>query len=211
MNRQTLAILVASTLGMAVGSATAQSASSVRIYGLIDMGAAYVKAGNKTLHRLDPSYGSSSRFGFIGSEDLGNGWSAVFNLETTLSPDLGNAGSAAALSGTSTPTAAFFSRNAYVGLKGPLGTLALGRNYTASIVDTYNANVIASGVTTGFATVQASQGIANDYWHNNQTTARSGTVSPSSSRTHWARWRTTAAPLPAMAWGLPGTTQRAWC
>jgi predicted porin len=58
----------------------------------------------------------NSRLGFRGSEDLGGGLSAVFQLEMGFSSDTG------AASNSSAP----FSRNTFVGLSGQFGTIRLG-------------------------------------------------------------------------------------
>ncbi|RXZ38705.1 porin [Oxalobacteraceae bacterium CAVE-383] len=58
----------------------------------------------------------NSRLGFKGSEDLGGGMSAIFQLEMGFSSDTGT------LSTANTP----FSRNTFVGLTGNFGTVKLG-------------------------------------------------------------------------------------
>jgi predicted porin len=58
----------------------------------------------------------NSRLGFKGSEDLGGGLSAIFQLEMGFSSD----------SGQATDSSAPFSRNTFVGLAGNFGTIKLG-------------------------------------------------------------------------------------
>jgi predicted porin len=58
----------------------------------------------------------NSRLGFKGSEDLGGGLSAIFQLEMGFSSD----------SGQATDSSAPFSRNTFVGLTGNFGTVKLG-------------------------------------------------------------------------------------
>ena len=59
---------------------------------------------------------NSSRFGFKGNEDLGNGLRAIFQMETLVTLD--EASSAPTLFGTA--------RNSYIGIAAPLGTLVVG-------------------------------------------------------------------------------------
>ena len=58
----------------------------------------------------------NSRLGFKGTEDLGNGLKAIFQLEMGFSSD----------SGAATDSSAPFSRNTFVGLQGDFGTIRLG-------------------------------------------------------------------------------------
>lgn len=64
---------------------------------------------------------STSRWGLGGSEDLGAGLKANFNLEASLQSDNGTVGS----------SAGFFDRQSWVGLSGGFGSLRLGRSDTA--------------------------------------------------------------------------------
>ena len=110
---------------MVIGSfaASAHAQSNVTIYGLVDAGIVSErggKAGNIT--KLTSGIGSQSRLGFRGTEDLGNGLSALFVLETGVKIDDGTLDNA---------TSALFNRQAFVGLKNKdLGGLTLGRQYT---------------------------------------------------------------------------------
>jgi predicted porin len=129
-SRHPCALAAASLLGLMSllpsGAAQAQSttASSLTIYGLLDAGIEY-RTNNNTAGnsqwRLNSGGLNTSRLGFKGSEDLGSGLQALFNLESELSLDTGAGGSA------------LFSRQAWVGLdqKG-LGTVSLGRMSTVA-------------------------------------------------------------------------------
>ncbi|WP_139826411.1 porin [Derxia lacustris] len=101
---------------------TAPAASSVTIYGIMDAGIEYRtrnNSGGDGMWRVNSGGLNTSRLGFRGSEDLGDGNRAVFNLEGEVNLDTGASGSA------------IWGRLAYVGLerKG-LGTVMLGRNST---------------------------------------------------------------------------------
>jgi predicted porin len=109
-----------SLIAFAVLSAFASAASaqsSVVLYGIIDLGTTYASNQNATggsKSSLDASSLSSSRWGFKGSEDLGNGLKANFQLESSLNADTGVAGS-------------LFDRNATVGMSGSFGNVNAGR------------------------------------------------------------------------------------
>lgn len=120
--------VLCAALGLVALPAFAQS-SNVTIYGVVD--AAFVRERNtKTgdaATGIQSGMSRSSRIGFKGSEDLGNGLKAIFVLENGVRIDNGNeqhAGKA-------------FGRQAFVGLTGNFGTLSLGRQYTPD--DGYNS------------------------------------------------------------------------
>jgi len=98
----------------------ASAQSSVTLYGIVDAGIAHEDTGatNGSRSVLNSGNQSTSRFGFKGSEDIGNGLKAVYNLEAGYNVDTG-AGDAA-----------LFGRRAVVGLEGSFGSVVLGREYT---------------------------------------------------------------------------------
>lgn len=118
---RTVSMAVAAAACLAATAAAAQS--GVSIYGVLDTGAQGNTnvAGEKTRRletRHEPSY-----IGFRGSEDLGDGLSAVFRLESSVAIDTGT-----------TNATTFFSRQAFVGLESKqLGTLTFGRQYDTII------------------------------------------------------------------------------
>jgi len=117
--------LIALAAVAATGAAMAQS--SVTVYGVVDTSVGYVK-GQDNVSGLLNSGAATSRLGFRGVEDLGNGLKAEFVLEGQVNPDNGTAGG---------DNAGFdFKRQATVGLtSADFGTVRLGRALTAS----YNA------------------------------------------------------------------------
>ncbi len=115
MKKITLAALI---IGAFATSAQAQS--NVTIYGIVDAGVVHESGGKAgSVTRLGSGIASASRFGFRGTEDLGNGLSAIFTLEGAVKVDTGVGGSG------------IFDRQSFVGLKSTaLGTVTLGRQYT---------------------------------------------------------------------------------
>jgi len=108
--------LIAIAVLTAAGAVSAQS--SLNLYGIADVWIGKTKNGDTNLG----SGGlAGSRIGFKGTEDLGGGLKAHFQLEQGVSLDTG----AAAVPGLS------FSRQANVGLSGGFGSVKLGRSFTA--------------------------------------------------------------------------------
>jgi predicted porin len=104
---------------MAVPCAYAQS--SVTLYGIIDAGITYFSNlnGHGTFVANDGSI-QSNRWGLLGSEDLGGGAKAIFQLENGFN----------LYNGTMVQSGVLFSRQAWVGLTDTThGTLTLGKQY----------------------------------------------------------------------------------
>ncbi|ACR32529.1 porin [Burkholderia glumae] len=122
MKRSALTIVSLATLA-AMGSAHAQS--SVTLYGVIDTSLTYVNHadGAKNSWLLGNSSAGNlagSRWGIKGSEDLGGGLKAIFQLENGFDPSTGKLGQGNRE----------FGRQAFVGLASDrLGTVTLGRQY----------------------------------------------------------------------------------
>ncbi|WP_407278638.1 porin [Aromatoleum evansii] len=106
LNVKTLAIALAA-IGVA-GAAQAQS--NVTIYGRVNTSLEQTKVQGES--SVTQMVNNSSRIGFRGNEDLGNGLSALFQVESGFRSDSGG-GSLA-------------SRDTFVGLKSNLGTVKLG-------------------------------------------------------------------------------------
>ncbi|MBP7645707.1 MAG: porin [Comamonas sp.] len=109
-------------LAVLASSGAAMAQSSVTLYGVVDTSIGYVK-GQESVSGMLNSGNATSRLGFRGVEDLGNGLKAEFVVEGELKPDDGTA------SGLN------FTRQSTVGLSGSFGQVRLGRALTAS----YNA------------------------------------------------------------------------
>ncbi|MEQ1518541.1 MAG: porin [Usitatibacteraceae bacterium] len=135
MNKKLLALAVAgATFAPAV---MAQTANPVTLYGRIWVMANSVKAssGATTLSTRTTIVDESSLIGFRGTEDLGGGLKAFFQLESSAPPDAGG--------GT------FGSRNSGVGLQGGFGSIFLGRwdspfKLSAIFVDPFGQNTLGN-------------------------------------------------------------------
>lgn len=104
-------------------STAAFAQSSVRLYGVVDMGYRWSgdhidsSIGNRS--SIDSGTSTPSRLGFMGSEDLGGGLKAGFTLEQAIAVDTGSS-----LGGGA------FSRQSFLSLSGTFGSLTAGRQYT---------------------------------------------------------------------------------
>jgi predicted porin len=112
--KRLVAALVAATPLFAVAQ------TNVTLYGVVDAAIESSDKGGSEGRRTFIQSGdqSTSRLGFRGTEDLGNGLKAIFNLEAGINIDTGAADSA------------LFQRRAVVGLEGGFGTVTLGREYS---------------------------------------------------------------------------------
>lgn len=132
MNKKLLALAVAAALAPAAAMA---DSGNVTIYGV----------AHASIDRVDPGTGpaalnddawrvssNSSRLGFKGTEDLGNGLSAVWQMETGVNLDTGSSASS------------FMLRNSFVGLSSKTaGTAILGRHDTPYKLGTASLDLFA--------------------------------------------------------------------
>lgn len=124
MNRNILALAVASVLA---APAFAQT-SNVTLYGRANLGFDNYRAHGgqggdlKSRNRI---YDAASRLGVRGTEDLGNGLRAIFQIESGANIDTGSALGQGGQNNTSTGTLA--TRDSFVGLDGNFGRLTFGR------------------------------------------------------------------------------------
>ena len=122
MNKHPLALAV--LVGLA-GAAHAQA--SVTVYGVIDLNLYHKHlAGESAPTKIESGGMTTSHIGFSGTEDLGDGMKALFNLSSFFRADGGGAGRS--------DTDAFWSRASWVGLQTGYGTVKLGRQSTENFV-----------------------------------------------------------------------------
>lgn len=126
----------------AAGLATtgmAQAQSSVTLYGIVDINmevynnAPDGSGGAHTVSGMRSGGQSGSRWGLRGSEDLGNGLKAIFQLEAGFNSNTGDG------------DGRMFQRTSMVGLAANWGELTLGRQYTSSFSLTGNFTPLAWG------------------------------------------------------------------
>ena len=167
MRKSSLALAVA---GLLSGSAYAQS--NVTMYGVLDVDTTWSDSGYGRKMAVGTGGLSSSRFGFRGSEDLGGGTTAVFQLEAGFNMDTQSMGASAPALGINNNTAfstaaangtgpQIFSRQGLVGLQGNWGTLHLGRLYTGTYTATTSVgDPVGAGLYAG-VTATSSHGMTS--------------------------------------------------
>lgn len=145
--------LIALAVLAASGAAMAQS--SVTLYGIVDAYVGSLKNGLSTtaggaaninaLSQTGVNSGglNTNRWGLKGSEDLGGGLKANFQLEQGFAVDAGT--------GNGLATSTQFDRQAWVGLSGGFGEVKFGKTWTAydlfrgSVNNTANLNLSVTG------------------------------------------------------------------
>jgi predicted porin len=135
MKKKMIALTVTAAVALPV-----HAQSSITLYGVLDEGINYTNnAGDKSTYQLESGYAQGSRWGLKGSEDLGSGLKAIFDLENGFDVNSGALGQGGRM----------FGRQAFVGLTAAnYGTVTLGRQYD-SVVD-YLAQSTANGSWGGY-------------------------------------------------------------
>jgi len=116
MKQKLLAVALVSALPL-----FAHAQSSVTVYGTLDASIGVENndaPGTESRTVVQSGTQSASRIGFRGTEDLGNGLKALFNIEASIAADTGGTDSN------------LWQRRAVVGLQGDFGTLTVGREYS---------------------------------------------------------------------------------
>jgi len=125
-----LGTLASAIAGALMISAPAFAQTSVTLYGAIDNSVTYINnaatlgsnTGGHSAVKMTSGANTGSRWGLKGSEDLGSGNYAIFQLESGFN----------SATGATQYTNAMFGRQAWVGLtNAKAGTLTLGRQYTS--------------------------------------------------------------------------------
>jgi len=142
MNKKLIALAVAALAAPAVMAAD----NEVVLYGQVNVGIMAADhwdvksyAPNAVSQVRVDDLNTNSRIGFKGTEDLGGGLKAYFQIETYLSPD------------NAAESGAWGSREAWVGLKGDFGKVGLGHGKTAYQHAIENFDLFDGGITQDLA------------------------------------------------------------
>jgi predicted porin len=149
MNKKLIAVAVAGAC--AAPAAMAQTANPVTLYGIVYMTLESVEAkgGATPIVRRTRVVDQASRFGIRGTEDLGAGLKAFFQLETQFKPDQNDS--------------TFATRNSAVGLQGGWGSILLGRWDTPFKIATTAIDPFGDVTMGGFSAAMNGSAIRNDY------------------------------------------------
>jgi predicted porin len=143
MQKKIIALAITAAIS---SSAFAADTSSVTVYGLADVSYDSINTGTPTTSGTPATTGvrsnrvssNSSRLGFKGSEDLGNGLSAIFQIESQV--DFG-------YTNTNNTNNRLGSRDTFVGLSSAeAGTVLLGRHDTPYKMATRAYDVFGDGI-----------------------------------------------------------------
>lgn len=130
-----ISLIALAVLGTFAGSAAAQT--NVTLYGVADAGIGMIDSdapGSDNYVNVFSGVQSTSRFGIRGSEDLGSGLKATFNIEAGVNFDTGASDSV------------FWQRRAVVGIAGGFGEVRLGRDYTPGHTAAGTTDVMGYGL-----------------------------------------------------------------
>jgi len=137
-------LIVGAVLTAFAATASAQQASSVTLYGIMDVNVAQSKTFGSAatpsttvtgMNVYNPTNPRGSRWGLRGSEDLGGGMRGIFQVESGINPENGAQGDSVRL----------FNRHAWVGLAGGFGELTIGRQETMHrVLNNLNFNDVAT-------------------------------------------------------------------
>lgn len=108
--------LIALAVAGAVSAPAFAATSNVDIYGVLNFAVASIDSDTGTEDRQLSLASQNSRIGFKGTEDLGGGLAAIWQIESTVFLDESGG--------------PFATRNTFVGLKGGFGSVLLGRHDT---------------------------------------------------------------------------------
>src|SRR5262245_14058732 len=112
-------------------AAVVHAQSSVTVFGIVDLGIRQVKNGDQSVSSVSNGGLNTSRIGFRGVEDLGDGLSASFWLESGIRAD----------TGANVDATRLFDRRSTVSLAGSFGELRVGRDKvpTYTLVEEFSA------------------------------------------------------------------------
>lgn len=128
-------LLALATLGAFAGAANAQT--NVTIYGIVDAGLVREFGNGPDTTKLTSGVRNGSRLGFKGTEDLGGGLSAIFQLENGFNTDTGTMGQGGLL----------FGRQAFVGLSSKsFGAVTAGRQYSPQFTSLDSVDPFGTGM-----------------------------------------------------------------
>ena len=144
-----------------VGAAASGWPAGMTFYGTADAGVEYGNYGKGYVSRVQSGIGQVSHLGLKAERKLGDDMIGYFRLEAGISLDNGQntlhpttisgaAPGAMASASNNTTGVAIFSRGSYVGLRGRVGDLRFGRDYTSAYLLTAPSDPMAVGGATAF-------------------------------------------------------------
>lgn len=180
MKKSLIALAVAGVVSAPAFAAT----SNVDVYGVMNIAIQDTDVKGSDLTIID----NTSRIGFKGSEDLGGGLKAIWQIESALG---GNGTTAIGTNAT------LGTRNTFVGLGGDFGTVLMGKHDTPYKLGTVNLDIFADTIA-DYNLGRTGQQIVNNT-HDHRSATALAYISPTFSGFH-------AAAAVVMNNGEPGST-----
>ena len=159
-------------------------AQNVTVYGFLDAGILTTNNGSTSTSATKTIMTNGQWFpsmlGFTGSEDLGGGLKANFNLQSSLDNAVGGAGTTSAVA--TNHTTALFDRYATVGLSGNFGKVDLGKqidilflqSFVNGVIPTHSNSLAVNGLYTYGAPYAPAGGVAVNDANRNTNAAGEG-------------------------------------
>jgi len=166
MKKTLVAMAAVAATGTAFAAGHAAPASSVTLFGIVDAGIAHVdkNAAGASFNGMATSNIASSQFGMRGSESLGGGLRAIFELAADINPENGTFDATAA---NSMNSGALFRRGSYVGLAGGFGQITFGRRLNPFIIGAAGDQILGANSTNTARAVAMNYA---DFWTKNAIT-----------------------------------------
>lgn len=140
--------LIALAVFGAFSGAALADGNSVQLYGLIDLGVTHFTGGTGgNITKLSSGVQSGSRIGLKGTEDLGGGLKAFFQVETGFCANGASGSGASGADQYCTGSGQFMGRTSEVGLTGDFGTFVMGRIYSLTFDDQAAIDPFGYGLT----------------------------------------------------------------
>ena len=144
--------IIALAIAAAISAPAFADTSNVTVYGIADVSYDSIKTGTATAGTAGITSNrvssNSTRIGLKGSEDLGDGLSTIWQVETLINVGNTNAvGQAAGTTTTATTAAQIGNRNTFLGLSSTsAGTVVLGRHDTPYKIATRAYDYFTDGI-----------------------------------------------------------------
>lgn len=143
--------------GLQAGVPAGPAVPALTIYGVADVSVSHADSGYGDKTNIGSSGMTASRLGMKGEKAITDDIKAVYLLEAGLSFNTGTVGTGTPVLGTNNTAASngaltaagtqFFSRQAFAGLKLPVGTITAGRQYAGSyLVSVSEATALGAGL-----------------------------------------------------------------
>lgn len=158
--------IIALAIAAAISAPAFADTSNVTVYGVANVSYDMTKTGSTnplTSFSSNKISSNTSRLGLKGSEDLGDGLSAIWQIESTINIDNAGANTATNVNATTGSTGnTLGNRNTFAGLSSKTaGTVLLGRHDTPYNISTRKLDIFTDGIADNRSIMGGGQGNLN--------------------------------------------------